>query len=240
MDSSTSTSHSPQRLAFITGGTSGIGLALANGFSESGYEVIAAGVGEIPQSTDRIEFRSLDVTDEDAVRNAFASLSRLDVLINAAGVIRREEELEPTVFESVIDINLNGTMRTCSAARRLLAKSSGCIINTASMLSFFGGGLVPAYSASKGGVAQLTKSLAIAYATDNIRVNAIAPGWIKTTMTEALRADAQRNQAILDRTPLNRWGNPEELVGPALFLASPAASFITGTVLNVDGGYAAM
>lgn len=240
MESSSIPSPSHQPLAFITGGTSGIGRALAIGFSESGYQVIAGGVGEIPKSTDGIDFQSLDVSDEDAVRQTLSRLDRLDVLVNAAGVIRREEELEPSVFESVININLNGTMRTCSAARSLLADAKGCIINIASMLSYFGGGLVPAYSASKGGVVQLTKSLAIAFASDNIRVNAIAPGWIETPMTQALRNDAQRNRAILERTPLKRWGNPKELVGPALFLASPAASFITGTILNVDGGYAAM
>ena len=108
------------------------------------------------------------------------------------------------------------------------------------MLSYFGGGLVPGYSASKGGVAQLTKSLAIAYAVDEIRVNALVPGWIITPMTSELRSNDLRNKAILERTPLGRWGEPSELVGPAIFLASKQASFVTGTLLNVDGGYAAM
>ena len=108
------------------------------------------------------------------------------------------------------------------------------------MLSYFGGGLVPGYSASKGGIAQLTKSLAIAYAVDEIRVNALAPGWIATPMTLELRSNETRNKAILERTPLGRWGDPSELVGPALFLASDIASFVTGTLLNVDGGYAAV
>lgn len=226
--------------AFVTGGTSGIGLAIAHGFSESGYQVVAAGIGDLPESTDGIEFRALDVRDETSVTNAFSGLDRLDVLVNAAGVIRRQEELQPEIFDSVVDINLNGTMRACIAARPLLAQSGGSIINTASMLSYFGGGIVPAYSASKGGVVQLTKSLAIAFAGDGIRVNAIAPGWIESPMTQSLRDDPNRNQAIIDRTPLKRWGHPSELVGPALFLASASASFITGTVLNVDGGYAAM
>lgn len=226
--------------AFVTGGTSGIGLAIAHGFSESGYQVVAAGIGDLPESTDGIKFRALDVRDETSVTNAFSGLDRLDVLVNAAGVIRRQEELQPEIFDSVVDINLNGTMRACIAARPLLAQSGGSIINTASMLSYFGGGIVPAYSASKGGVVQLTKSLAIAFAGDGIRVNAIAPGWIESPMTQSLRDDPNRNQAIIDRTPLKRWGHPSELVGPALFLASASASFITGTVLNVDGGYAAM
>jgi NAD(P)-dependent dehydrogenase (short-subunit alcohol dehydrogenase family) len=143
------------------------------------------------------------------------------------------------VFAEVIDVNLTGTLRMCTAARPLLAKSKGCIVNTASVLSFFGGARVPGYSASKGGVAQLTKSLALAYAPEGIRVNAIAPGWVATPMTQALRDDPVRNAAIIARTPLGRWGEPDEIAGAAIFLCSPAAAFITGTILAVDGGYMA-
>ena len=125
-------------------------------------------------------------------------------------------------------------------ARPKLAASKGAIVNTASMLSFFGGGLVPGYSASKGGVAQLTKSLAIAYAADGIRVNAIAPGWVETAITQPLREDPKRNEAILARTPLGRWAKPEDVAGAAVFLCTPAARFITGAVLAVDGGYLAV
>ncbi|MDC0530970.1 SDR family oxidoreductase [Alphaproteobacteria bacterium] len=164
----------------------------------------------------------------------------MNVLINAAGTIKRHKELQPHVFSQVVDVNLNGTMRVCSEARGLLSKSKGSIINIASMLSYFGGGVVPGYSASKGGIVQLTKSLSIAYSKDHIRVNAIAPGWISTPMTEELKLDAKRNENIINRTPMGRWGEPKELVGPALFLSSKAASFITGTILNVDGGYACM
>jgi 2-dehydro-3-deoxy-D-gluconate 5-dehydrogenase len=128
-------------------------------------------------------------------------------------------------------------MRVCAAARPLLAKTRGCVINIASMLSFFGSGFVPAYSASKGGIVQLTKSLAIAWAADGIRVNAIAPGWIETAMTAPLVADPARRDAITARTPLARWGQPADVAGAALFLASPAAAFITGVILPVDGGY---
>jgi NAD(P)-dependent dehydrogenase (short-subunit alcohol dehydrogenase family) len=152
-------------------------------------------------------------------------------------VIRRNAEHEPEVFADVIDINLNGSMRVCTAAREKLKQRKGCIINTASMLSFFGGGLVPGYSASKGGIAQLTKSLAIAYAPDGIRVNAVAPGWIATQLTQALQEDRTRSEAILSRTPLGRWGEPADVAGPVLFLASDAARFVTGVVLPVDGGY---
>lgn len=230
--------NAPQVL--ITGGTSGIGLAMAQGFAARGYDVLAVGLGDMPPNGERIKFQSLDVTDKAAIKSLVNQYDHLDVLVNAAGAISRHEELDPDVFATIVDINLNGTMRMCAACKPLLAVTKGCIINIASMLSYFGGGLVPGYSASKGGVAQLTKSLAIAYAADGIRVNALAPGWIATPMTSELRAGGKRNQAIIDRTPLGRWGEPAEMAGPALFLASSQASFITGSLLNVDGGYAAM
>jgi NAD(P)-dependent dehydrogenase (short-subunit alcohol dehydrogenase family) len=125
------------------------------------------------------------------------------------------------------------------AAHPKLVKGGGCVINIASMLSFFGGARVPAYSASKGGIAQLTRSLAVAWAADNIRVNAVAPGWITTPLTQALQNDAERSAQLLSRTPMGRWGSAEEIAGPVLFLSSEAASFITGAILPVDGGYSA-
>lgn len=224
----------------VTGGTSGIGKCIAEGFAKAGYNVLASGIGDIPKSDKNIEYFSLNILDQVSIKRKFNSLDKLDVLINAAGIISRFKEFEIETFSQVIDVNLIGTMRLCSAARDLLSKSKGSIINIASMLSIFGGGLVPGYSASKGGVVQLTKSLSIAYSKDKIRVNAIAPGWISTNMTADLRKDKERNDKIINRTPMRRWGKPEELVGPALFLSSDAASFITGTVLNVDGGYASM
>ncbi|MFT5708750.1 MAG: NAD(P)-dependent dehydrogenase (short-subunit alcohol dehydrogenase family) [Oceanospirillaceae bacterium] len=226
----------------VIGGSSGIGAAIAAAFVEEGANVSLTGatLTEISASKEvlpKANASALDVRDNAAVIELISSFKQIHVLVNCAGVIRRHEELEPAVFDDVVDINLNGTMRVCVAAKEKLAQTNGSIINTASMLSFFGGGLVPAYSASKGGIAQLTKSLAIAYASDGIRVNAIAPGWIETPLTQELRDDVERNQSIMNRTALKRWGKPQDISGAVLFLASPIASYITGTILPIDGGY---
>jgi NAD(P)-dependent dehydrogenase (short-subunit alcohol dehydrogenase family) len=241
-----SDSHHPfrTRRVVVIGGTSGIGGAIADAFAQAGASVIATGATpneldaarQVPRQSG-VQFELLDVRSDHAVAALFAALDALDVLVNCAGVIRRDEEHDPKVFAEVVDINLNGSMRTCSGARPLLKKAGGCIVNTASMLSFFGGGLVPAYSASKGGIAQLTKSLAIAYAADGIRVNAVAPGWIATPLTHALKNNEQRSAQILARTPMGRWGTPDDVAGPVLFLCGPQAKFVTGVVLPVDGGY---
>jgi NAD(P)-dependent dehydrogenase (short-subunit alcohol dehydrogenase family) len=232
------------RRVLVTGGTSGIGAAIAAGFLEAGAAVVATGVAAAEVEAARAEprlaradMRLLDVRDGAAVAALVGGLRGLDVVVNCAGVIRRGEELDPEVFAMVLDVNLTGAMRVCAAARPLLAARGGAIVNLASMLSYFGGGLVPGYAASKGGIAQLTKSLAIAYAPEGIRVNAIAPGWIETPLTSALRADPERSAAILGRTAMKRWGRPEDLVGGVLFLCSPAAGFVTGAVLPIDGGY---
>ncbi|MFZ8995713.1 MAG: SDR family NAD(P)-dependent oxidoreductase [bacterium] len=237
-------SHRNKRKVLVTGGSSGIGAAIAQVFASNGDLVVATGAtkeeverAQVQSESTAISFQELDVRDGIAVQACIDEIDSLDVLVNCAGVIRRNAEHEPEVFADVIDINLNGSMRVCTAAREKLKQRKGCIINTASMLSFFGGGLVPGYSASKGGIAQLTKSLAIAYAPDGIRVNAVAPGWIATQLTQALQEDRTRSEAILSRTPLGRWGEPADVAGPVLFLASDAARFVTGVVLPVDGGY---
>ncbi|MCX7349732.1 MAG: SDR family NAD(P)-dependent oxidoreductase [Alphaproteobacteria bacterium] len=226
----------------VTGGTSGIGAAIAEAFLAEGAIVTATGVSldevsRAAQSMPGLRTAMLDVRNAAEIESLVASLPSLHHVVNCAGIIKRGAEHDPEVFADVVNINLTGTMRICAATRAKLAQAKGTIVNTASVLSYFGGGLVPGYAASKGGIAQLTKSLAIAYAPDGIRVNAVAPGWIETPLTTALRENAERNAAILARTPLARWGRPEDIAGGVLYLSSPLASFVTGTVLAIDGGY---
>ncbi len=235
------------QVALVVGGTSGIGAAVADAFADLGAVVTVTGAtrAECDSARASPDFRCrdavvLDVRNEAEVAALVAALPRLDVLVNCAGIIRRGDEHDVAVFADVVATNLTGTMRCCTLAREKLKTARGAIVNTASMLSFFGGGLVPAYSASKGGVAQLTKSLAIAYASDGIRVNAVAPGWVATPLTRTLQDDPQRSAAIVARTPLGRWGEPDDIAGAAVFLCSPAARFITGAILPVDGGYIVM
>lgn len=239
---STSSDH---KVALITGGARGIGFGVAEALLQSGYHVVVTGlsydeVAAVP-ARDKLLAYQLDVTDDQAVADVIAKQSRLDALINCAGMILRGgAEYEIASFQKVMDVNLTGTMRMCLAAREKLGASGhSVIINTASMLSFFGGPLTPAYAASKGAIVQLTKSLAVAWADEGIRVNAIAPGWIETDLTRGAREDAARSQAILARTPMKRWGIPADIGGVVAHLCSDEARFITGAVIPIDGGYSA-
>jgi NAD(P)-dependent dehydrogenase (short-subunit alcohol dehydrogenase family) len=231
--------------AVVIGGTGGIGAGVVGCLLTDQWRVTATGVSDsdieaFRGDVTRADVKVLDVTDSAAVDNLFSQFERVDALVNCAGILNRDAEYNIEVFCKVIDVNLTGTMRTCLAAYPLLCGSRGVIVNTASMLSAFGRPRVPAYSASKGGVAQLTKALAGQWATDGIRVNAVAPGWINTEMTQDLRSNNTREQAILGRTPLNRWGTPTEVGTLVAWLVSDSASFVTGSIYNVDGGYAAM
>ena len=229
--------------ALITGGARGIGFGIAEAMLAAGYQVTVTGLSDaevaaVPKGENLRAVR-LDVTDDADVARCLGGLTRLDALVNCAGIILRDgQEFTISGFQKVIDVNLTGTMRMCVAAKPLLERQKGAIVNTASVWSFFGGGLVPAYTASKGGVAQLTKALAVAWAPD-IRVNAIAPGWVETELTRGAREDAARSEAIVARTPFGRWGRPDDIGGAVVFLCSEGAGFVTGTVLPIDGGYTA-
>ncbi|MCA9839692.1 MAG: SDR family oxidoreductase [Trueperaceae bacterium] len=230
-----------KKQVLVTGGSGGIGSAIARAFADQGYEVVATGLTEQELSAlpdyKGISYETLDVSNQEDVLKLINQFDSLDVVVNAAGIILREgKEFTLEGFLKVIDVNLSGTMRVCLAAKPLLREGSS-IINVASMLSFVSGPLVPAYTASKGGIAQLTKALAAAWAKDGIRVNAIAPGWIETELTSALRQDESRSKVITDRTPMGRWGKPDDLAGAVRFLASEEAGFITGVILPIDGGY---
>lgn len=233
-----------RKRVLVTGGVSGIGRAVSMAFLAAGAEVIACGLtkqelaaARADPAFARINVVGLDVTDKAAVDALVAEQPSLDVVVTSAGIIRRDAEHDPEVFDQVIDVNLSGSMRVATAARPLLARSKGSIVLVGSVMSFFGGPRQPAYSASKGAIRNLTMSLACAYGADGIRVNAVAPGWVITDLSRGARENRERNAMIMGRSPLGRWAQPAEIADPVLFLASEAARFMTGTVMLVDGGY---
>jgi 2-deoxy-D-gluconate 3-dehydrogenase len=209
-----------------------------DGIEEVCAAVRAAGSKAVPALADVADPQACASLVDLTVRE----LGSIDILINNAGIIRRTPAVDYSAedWSAVIEINLNAVFRLCQlAGRHMLAQGSGKIVNISSLLAFQGGILVPAYAASKGAVAQLTKALANEWAAKGINVNAIAPGYMATDNTAALRADAVRSRAILDRIPAGRWGTPEDLAGVAVFLASAASDYLNGHVLVVDGGWMA-
>ncbi|ARP91516.1 oxidoreductase [Bordetella genomosp. 9] len=231
----------------IVGGAGDIGSAMAAAFLAQGCEVIATGVDEAAVAACRLPaapaltLAALDVTDDAAVADFAGGLDRLDTLVNCAGILARGREFELATFQRVIDVNLTGAFRMCAACQPLLAASTRCpsIINTASMNAYMALPFIPAYCASKGGVVMLTKSLALAWAGSGIRVNAVAPGYVETSLNAAGRRDPAHYARIRDRIPQGRWAQPDDIAGGALFLASAAARYIAGTVLPIDGGFLA-
>jgi NAD(P)-dependent dehydrogenase (short-subunit alcohol dehydrogenase family) len=217
----------------------GIGAAIARAFQDAGAHVAITGAEAAPAAEDagRFAYTQLDVTDGTAVQDFASQRDRLDILVNCAAITARGEEMAPDFFAHVVDVNLTGSFRMAAAFHAQLKAAGGVLINIASMYAMFGSPRNPAYGASKAAVVQLTKSLAIAWAGDGIRVNAVAPGFVVTEQSARSRTDPAHVAAVSQRTPMGRWGAPEDIAGPVLFLASDAAGFVTGTCLAIDGGY---
>jgi 2-deoxy-D-gluconate 3-dehydrogenase len=240
------------KVALITGSASGLGAAIAIALAKAGGTVACHGnrrpaddtIASINAAGGIAHAFQADLSNTNGAEHLFhqviSSLGRVDILINNAGTIHRAaaEDVALEDWNRVLQVNLTSPFQLSQlAARDMMPRGHGKIINIASLLSFQGGIRVPAYAASKGGIAQLTKALANEWAPKGIQVNAIAPGYFSTTNTEALQADETRNRQILERIPAARWGQPEDLVGAALFLSSAASDYVTGTILTVDGGW---
>jgi 2-dehydro-3-deoxy-D-gluconate 5-dehydrogenase len=245
------------RVAVVTGGNGGIGRGIALGLAEAGAAVAVLGRNDEKNQSVLSELKAIgvrsmalvvDVTNraglEPAINKVENELGSVSILVNNAGTVSLSGGVmneKPEDWDRVIETQLNSVfLLSRLAARSMIRQKSGKIINIASMLSFFGSGLIPSYSAAKGAIVQLTKSMAIEFAPNNIQVNAIAPGWIETDMTAPVRTAAMKamNDEILARTPAGRWGQPKEVAGAAVYLASGASDFVTGETIRVDGGYA--
>jgi 2-deoxy-D-gluconate 3-dehydrogenase len=238
------------KAVLVTGGNGGIGLGMASGLAQAGAKVAIAGRDASKNAKAAKEIGAVaiacDITDEKACRamvdEAAKKLGRLDILVNNAGINirKRPEEYRLEEWHRVLESNLTSAFVACQAAYPHMQKAKGGkIVNIGSMMSIFGASFVAPYGASKGGIVQLTRALATAWAKDNIQVNAVLPGWIDTALTRRAREEVSGlHERVLARTPAGRWGAPEDLAGIAVFLCSPASDFVTGTAIPVDGGYA--
>ncbi len=238
------------KAALVTGGNGGIGLGMAGGLARAGAKVAIAGRDAAKNAKAAKEIGAVvvaaDITDEKACRGmvdeAARKLGRLDILVNNAGINirKRPEEYQLEEWHRVLESNLTSAFVACQAAYPHMQRAKGGkIVNIGSMMSIFGAPFVAPYGASKGGIVQLTRALATAWAKDNIQVNAVLPGWIDTALTRRAREEVSGlHERVLARTPAGRWGAPEDLAGIAVFLCSGASDFVTGTAIPVDGGYA--
>ncbi len=243
------------KIALVTAASRGLGKAMAIALAEAGADVAChsreqGGAAETILAINSIGRKAIgtigDMADHETpnqlISEVLANFGRIDILVNNAGMIRRAQAVEfpEEDWSTVIDVNLSSVFRTCKAAgKHMIEKGSGKIVNIASLLSFQGGITVPAYTASKSGVAGLTKALANEWAQHNVNVNAIAPGYMETDNTAALRADETRNRQIMERIPAGRWGRSDDLAGAVVFLSSAASDYMQGHVLVVDGGWLA-
>jgi 2-dehydro-3-deoxy-D-gluconate 5-dehydrogenase len=241
------------KTALVTGAASGIGQAIAVGFARAGADLVLLGHRNNMDETKKLvmeagskaEVITMDLQKVDEIKEKYQSLlstREIDILVNNAGIIRREPAIDYSKdnWDAVMDTNINSVfVLTQEVAKSMLKRKSGKVINIASLLSYQGGVFVPAYTASKHAIQGLTKAFANEWAKYGVQVNAIAPGYIATNNTQALREDTERNASILDRIPTGRWGEPDDLAGAAVFLASSASDYVTGHTLNVDGGWMA-
>jgi 2-deoxy-D-gluconate 3-dehydrogenase len=245
------------RVAFVTGGNGGIGLGMAKGLAQAGADVAIAGrdankaqsaLAELRALGRKAEFVAFDALDENSCRRAVdraaSEFGRLDILVNNAGTTARKapQDLTSEEWHQVMNVNLTGAF-VCSQAAypHMLRAGGGKIINIGSMMSIFASSYAAPYAASKGGIVQMARALAVAWAKDNIQVNCILPGWVDTALTRSAREQVPGlNERVLARTPIQRWGSPADFAGIAVFLASAASDWITGTAIPVDGGYSVM
>ncbi|NUT76870.1 SDR family oxidoreductase [Pseudomonas sp. C1C7] len=226
-----------KKTAIVTGGGSGIGLATAQRLLADGYDVHTIGLGEPEQRVPGIHYQELDVTSDDAVNSFFTPFERVDAIVNAAGIIDHNREWELDGFSRVMDVNLTAVLRITNAALPGLKAARGAVVNFASMWGIFGSAKTPAYASSKAAISELTRCMAVAWATDGVRVNAVAPGWILTNLSRRAFEDPARSESIMARIPMKAWGAPEDVANVIAFLVSDNARYVTGTTLPVDGGY---